>query len=212
MRTGLSLPEAIRTPTFWLIALGLTLLFYGMFGWTVHQIPFWESHGFSRETGALFLSLAAGLGIVFRLGFGIASDRIKRIEYAGMTFTICLLLSMATLLVIGTSAPAIGVYLAFWIVGSSGAPLMEALLLTRAFGVAHFATILGTIVVIETVGQIISPTVAGAIFDATGSYDAALVMFICTFALSFCMFVLASRLPQPVAQSRSEAKPPWVSA
>jgi sugar phosphate permease len=203
IRHGLTLSEALRTPNFWLIAFGLALLFYGMFGWTVHQVPFWESQGFSRETGALFLSLAAGLGIVFRLSFGVVSDRLARIEYAGMTFTVCLLLSMLTLQ-IGTNTPGIAIYLAFWIVGSSGAPLMEALLLTRAFGVAHFATLLGTVVVIETIGQIISPTVAGAIFDATGSYDAALFMFCGTFALSFILFALSSRLPQPV-QERAKA-------
>ena len=40
------------------------------------------------------------------------------------------------------------------------------MLLTRTFGMAHFATILGAIVVVETLGQIVSPTVAGAIFAA----------------------------------------------
>ncbi|MPZ49551.1 MAG: MFS transporter [Dehalococcoidia bacterium] len=205
-RSGVSLSEAVRMPLFWLIALGLMLLFYGMFGWTVHQIPFWESKGFSRETGALFLSLAAGAGIIFRLSFGFASDRLPRIEYAGMAFTACLLTSF-TILLLSTSVPGIGLYLAFWVVGSSGAPLMEALLITRAFGLAHFATILGTIVVIETIGQIISPTVAGAIFDATGSYDWALVMFICTFSASFGMFLLASKLPQPAARASQDQAP-----
>lgn len=81
-----------------------------------------------------------------------------------MLFTTCLVLSMITLL-IGTSTLGIGVYLGLWVFGSSGAPLMEALLITRAFGLSHFATILGSIVVVETIGQIISPTVAGVIFD-----------------------------------------------
>ncbi len=195
-RSGVPLSRAVRLPMFWLIAFGLMLLFYGMFGWTVHQVPFWESNGFSREVGALFISVAAGLGIFFRLGFGFVSDRLHRIEYAGMLFTTCLVLSMITLL-IGTSTLGIGVYLGLWVFGSSGAPLMEALLITRAFGLSHFATILGSIVVVETIGQIISPTVAGVIFDSTGSYDAALVMFVCAFILSFAMFALASRLPRP---------------
>jgi hypothetical protein len=75
---------------------------------------------------------------------------------------------------------------------------MESLLITRTFGIAHFATILGTITVIETIGQIISPTAAGAIFDSTGSYDWALVMFLCAFIGSFTLFALASRLPRPI--------------
>ena len=78
--------------------------------------------------------------------------------------------------------------------------MIEALLLTRAFGVTYFGSLLGTVVVVETLGQIISPTLAGAIFDMTGAYDGALIMFISMFALAFTFFALASRLPWPVRQ------------
>ena len=80
--------------------------------------------------------------------------------------------------------------------------MMEALLLTRAFGMAHFATILGAVAVVETLGQILSPTVAGAIYDATGSYDWALVMFLGTFAGAFVLFFVALRLPRPLDDAR----------
>jgi sugar phosphate permease len=198
-RASIDLPHALRTPIFWLMAFGLCFLFFGMFGWTVHQVPFWEERGYSRETGALFVSAAAGVGILLRLSLGVVADRIPRFEYAGMAFTASLALSMLTLLLTENDLGVV-VYLAFWIFGSSGGPMIEALLLTRAFGVAHFATILGTVVVVETLGQIISPTVAGAIFDSTASYDLALVMFICTFSASFVLFAIASRLPRPIDQ------------
>lgn len=51
--------------------------------------------------------------------------------------------------------------------------------------------------VIETVGFIASPTIAAAIFDATGSYDLVLAMFAGTFAASIALFYLAARLPFP---------------
>ena len=199
-KAGPSIPlsRALRTPLFWMIALGLSLMFYGMFGWTVHQVPFWESHGFSRETGALFVSAGAGIGILFRLSLGVIPDRIPRFELAGMAFTACLAFCMLTLLILGATPAGISIYLAFYIVGGAGGPMIEALLLTRAFGVTHFATLLGVVVVVETIGQIISPTVAGAIYDSTGSYDGALLMFVCTFALSFTMFLIALRTPRPI--------------
>ena len=75
---------------------------------------------------------------------------------------------------------------------------MEAMLLIRAFGVRYFATLLGAFVVVETVGQILSPAIAGAIFDATESYEWALAMYLGTFAASFALFALALRLPQPL--------------
>ena len=196
---GVSLPQAIRLPIFWLLALALMLLYYGMFGWTVHQVPFWKSKGFSRETGVLPLSLASGTGIVLRLALGAVVDRIRRFEHAGMAFAACLAVSLMVLFA-STSTAGIGVYFAFWIIGAAGGPMIEALVLSRAFGMTHFATILGTVVVVETIGQIVSPTVAGAIFDASGSYDWALIMFVAAFGLSFLLFTLASRQPRPVEQ------------
>ena len=70
------------------------------------------------------------------------------------------------------------------------------MLLTRAFGVAYFGTILGAVVVVETLGQIISPTIAGAIFDRTGSYDIPILVFLGTFAASVVLFLVALRLPR----------------
>lgn len=45
--------------------------------------------------------------------------------------------------------------------------------------------------------MLVSPAVAGAIFDATGSYDAALVMFMGAFLASLALFYVALRLPRP---------------
>lgn len=193
---GLTLREAMRTPLFWTLAAALTLFFFGMFGWLVHQIPFYESEGISRRSATAIVSIAAGFGVIARLSVGLVADRIPRFEYAAMTFAAVLLAGMTALLV-NSEAVGIAVFLVFWVTGTGGGPMMEALLLTRAFGVAHFATILGMVVVVETIGQIISPTVAGAIYDATGSYDWALVMFMGTFVAAFALFAIASRMPHP---------------
>jgi nitrate/nitrite transporter NarK len=53
------------------------------------------------------------------------------------------------------------------------------------------------VVVVETLGQVISPTIAGAIFDRTGSYDGAILLFIGTYVASLVLFVVALRLPRP---------------
>ena len=204
---ALTLSEAMRTPLFWTLAFALTLLFFGMFGWLVHQVPFYESLGISRGGAAAIVSLSAGCSIFTRLLVGAVADRVPRFEVVALGFTSMLMAAMLTLLV-STSPAAIALFLVFWVMGTAGGPMMEALLLTRGFGVKNFATILGAIVVVETLGQIISPTAAGAIYDATGSYDLALVMFLMTFAGSFVLFVVALRLPRPVdaiAAARAEA-------
>lgn len=200
---GLTLREALRTPFFWTLSFALMLLFFGMFGWLVHQVPFYESVGFSRGTAALLVSVTAGLGIGTRLVVGVFADRVDRFELLAIGLTMFLISSMVTLS-ISTEPVAIALFLVFWIAGTAGGPIIEALLLTRAFGVAHFATILGGVVVVETLGQIISPTIAGAIFDRTGSYDLAIFVFLGTYSASLVLFAIALRLPRPIDARRLE--------
>ena len=101
----------------------------------------------------------------------------------------------------------VALFLTFWLVGTSAGALAESLTLTRAFGLAHFATILGVVVVIETSGEILSPSLAGLIFDETASYDLALVMYAGTFTVSTALFAIASRMPRPVLGKAEPAMP-----
>ena len=193
---GLTLRAALRTPLFWALAFGFMLFFYGMFGWLVHQVPFYESIGLSRRAATTIVAVSAGLSIVTRVLVGLVADRISRFEYAVVGLALTLLAAMVVLS-ISTSYAAIGLFLVLWVIGTAGGPMIESLLLTRAFGVKHFGTILGAVLVVETIGQILSPTIAGAIFDSTGSYDLALLMFVGTFAGAALMFLAASRLARP---------------
>ena len=49
----MTLAQAMRTPLFWVLAFGLMLFLFGLFGWLVHQIPFYEDQGISRGNAAL---------------------------------------------------------------------------------------------------------------------------------------------------------------
>jgi sugar phosphate permease len=201
---GMTLREAARLPLFWLCAFGFMLLFFGMMGWQVHQVPFYESHGMSRATATTIVSVSAAVAIVARLAMGAIADRFERFETVVVFLLGLLATAMATLL-ISTSPIAIAVFVACWVVGASMGPMVESLVLIRAFGLKHFGSILGAMLVIETMGQIISPSVAGAIYDGSGSYDGALVMFMCAFLVGMALFVVASRLKEPVRERLASA-------
>lgn len=204
--TGLTLGQALSTPLFWVLALAVMLFFYGGFGWLVHMVPFYESVGVSRGVAAALVSITAGVGILTRLGFGLLADRVRRIENAAMGLLAFLMAGM-TALILDSGTAGIALFVVFWIVGSGGGPLLEPLVVSRSFGLAHFGAILGAlIIVVETIGFTVGPAAAGAIFDSTGSYDWVLVMFLGTFATSFALFYVAARLPIP-AIPRPEPAP-----
>jgi sugar phosphate permease len=199
--TGMTLQQAAHTPLFWICGLGFMLLFFGMIGWQVHQIPFYESRGISSGTAALIVSLSAGASILARLGMGVVADHFERFETVVVILLGLLAASMITLL-ISTWWPAIGLYLLLWVVGASAGPMVESLVLIKAFGVRHFGSILGAIVVIETAGEALSPGAAGTIYDHTGSYNGALAMFAIAFSIGLVLFLIASRMQTPLHQAR----------
>ena len=190
------LREAARTPLFWVCAAGFLLFFFGLIGWSVHQVPFYESKGMSRETAALIVALSAGASIMARLALGVVADRFERFETVVAILMALLFSALATLL-LSTAWIAIGIYLALWVVGASAGPMVESLVLIKAFGVQHFGAILGAMLVIEMLGEIVSPAAAGVIYDRTGSYDGALVMFMAAFATGILLFASAARMKLP---------------
>lgn len=209
---GLTARQAMRTPLFWVIALSLMAFFYGMFGWLVHVVPYYESVGVSPGGAAALVSAAAGGGILSRLTFGFVADRIRSIEFASMVLAVFLAGGMLTLLITGGSPLGIGLFVVMWIIGSGGGPMIEPLLLVRTFGLAHFGLILGVVHVVEIGGQVASPVAAGAIYDANGNYDWALVMFLMAFAVSFALFWIAKRLPRPELPMAPAPTPPVSAA
>jgi sugar phosphate permease len=190
---SIPLRQALRMPLFWVLAFGFMFLFFGMMGWMVHQVPFYESEGMSRGTAALIVSLSAGASVIARLSMGFVADRIKRFEVVVIGLLGLMLLAMGTLLV-STAPPAIALFLFFWVIGASCGPMVESLVLIKSFGMRYFGSILGACLVVETLGQIMSPSLAGTIYDDTGSYDGALIMFMCTFAAGMVLFAIAARM------------------
>jgi hypothetical protein len=166
------------------IAFALMFFFFGMFGILVHLVPLYESISVARSTAAGLVALAAALNMVARLGMGIFADRIDRMEVGALVLT-SLLISALVILSIDSGPIGISLFIMLWVLGSGGGPLMEPLILPRAFGLAHFGAILGTVGVVETIGLISSPTIAGAIYDETVLMTS-LAMLVCTFVASFC--------------------------
>lgn len=195
---GLALSQVLRLPLFWVCALGCTLLFFGILGWTAHQVPFFESRGMSRTLATSIAAASAGLSIFSRVAMGFIADRVERFEFVVALLLGLLAASMAALLV-STAWPAVALFLFCWVAGTSAGPMVETVVLIKAFGLRYFGSILGAVLVIETLGQVVSPSLAGEIYDRTGSYDGALVMLIAAFCGGLVLFLLASRMTLPVS-------------
>ena len=99
---------------------------------------------------------------------------------------------------VGGSDGGTALHVVLYVLGFATVPPLEALMISRAFGLSNFATILGTGFMFETIAIFFSPLVAGSIFDNTGSYDDALLLYAICAAASAVIFVAASRVRQPL--------------
>ncbi|MDZ7729636.1 MAG: MFS transporter [Dehalococcoidia bacterium] len=199
---GLTLSEAMRTRIFWALTAGLIFFPFGMITWISHAAPFYESVGRSSATAAGLVSLSAALAIPPRLFAGFFADRLPRLELGAAGVGFLLAISML-ILVVDSSPIGIALFFPLFVFGfATGGALFEGLLIPRAFGVQHYATILGTIVIMQTVGFVLGPTIAGAIYDETGSYQWALVMMAALFTGTGLSFLLAAKLPRPQIPAR----------
>jgi sugar phosphate permease len=195
---GLSLGAALRTRMFWVLTLAITGFFYGVVGWMVHAVPYYESVGLSGAWAAGVVSLTSAGAIVAMLLYGRYANRFARVEGPSVVFSLLLGTAMIALLVGGGAIWSIALFIVLFLLGFAAGPLLEPLVLMRSFGLSSYGTILGASFTLQALGLVVAPTAAGAVYDATNSYDWALVMFAISAAISGVLFLLASRIAPPL--------------
>ena len=188
---GMTTKEAFRSRSFW----GLVLIFgfseAAVIGMAVHQIPYFESVGFSRSAAAstfVFLTLFSGVG---RIGTGWLMD------YFDNRLVVLMLLIFGIIglgiLLFATDYWHTVVYAAFFgtsIGGTiSGRPVITAVY----FAGYSYGTISGVLQLTGSFGSILAPVVLGWIFDVTDSYILGVIFMIAmTISAAFCVMLLPS--------------------
>jgi len=172
---GLSLSEALRARSFYLILLIYVFFSSSIFFVTTHLVPHVTDAGFSAMDAAAVLSMIGAAAIAGRVLMGIVSDRVGR----RFAVALCALLQSAAILSLiwAREYRMIEVFAVVYGVAYSGMSPSLAALIGDTFGVSRLGTILGVLEVGFGLGAAAGPTVGGYIFDVTGSYHAAFVLW-----------------------------------
>ena len=203
--TGLTLSQAWRTRTFWLLMMVL------FFTWLVIFIPFVHLPGLGAERGldvsssAMLIALAGVGGIAGRLFGGPGSDRLGR--KAGLAVAIGAQASGLYCLSISFEFAWLGVWAFVFGLGYSGVSVMFPALLGDLFGRAHSGAIVGFVFASVGSAAAAGPYAASLVFDATGSlqgafHGAALVNLV---ALMLLVFLRVPKVRFEDRQARGSA-------
>ncbi|MFC1957214.1 MFS transporter [Chloroflexota bacterium] len=163
--------QALRSSTFWWIALSFTI--HAMLVTTIvtHVMPYLSSIGIARSQSSLVATSIPVISIIGRLGLGWLGDKVNRKLVAAGAFV----MTGVGLFFFEYAATAgswtLVLFLIFFGIGYGGLNVLRTSIGREYFGRANFGTIFGFIIGINMVGNIIGPTLAGWVYDTRGSYQ-----------------------------------------
>lgn len=172
---ALSMAQIIRIPAFWFIGLSMGMVFSAFASMLANLSPYAARLGIGEAGISTMIAVLAVGGLVGKISFGIAADRINL--KLGL-WTAHTLLGTAFLILIFEPPYALMLVAAACFGLSTGGllPVWNAMV-AKLFGVDSFGRAMGAMGPLITACIIPAYIIVGRLFDSTGNYTAGLVLF-----------------------------------
>ena len=166
--------ESLRSWPFWQMSGAYFVCGATTFILSIHFIPYAEDRGMERGTAALIFAVMSGLNIVGATSAGFLSDKIGGTKnWLTLVYSmrgLAYLLLLVTPLIPGMSTAGLWIFACIagfsWI---ATLPLTSSLT-AEVYGLRAMGTISGITFMFHQIGGFVSVTLAGWLYDVTGSY------------------------------------------
>ena len=189
----MTLRQALRTPSFWIIAVCRLTSVVSIVSLAVHLVPKLTDAGMSLVAANFIVLLYTAAAMPAGLFAGYLADRTSNV----LVLFVCMLLQAVAVAIIavGDSLPMALLFAVLWGVGFGGRVPLLTSIIGEFFGRKNFGTILGVNMIPSNIAMIFAPLFAGYMFDVTQSY---LIPFAAFAALGFvgAFLILLARAPQ----------------
>lgn len=175
-KVGFSAQEARRTQTFWILVSAFFLMSASVHGCLIHLVSLLTDRGISPQLAAAATSLFGAALLFGRVGAGYLLD-----HFFASSVALCFFCAAALgLLLLWSGVTGTVAFIAAFLVGlGMGAEGdIIAYLISRYFGLRAFGEIYGYAFGAFTLGGVFGPLLMGKGFDATGSYNLELGVFV----------------------------------
>jgi MFS family permease len=196
-----TLGRALRTARFWWLAAGY---FCGLFTWyavQVHQTKYLIEVGFQPSQAALALGLVSLVAVPGQIAFGHLSDRIGR-EWIWTIGNAGFVLCCVCLILLREIPVEILLYAMVATQGTLGYSLTSVMgaIPAEIFEGRHYGRIFGSVMLAAILGGAAGPWLAGALYDATGTYSPAFwIAAGCSTVSALAIWIAAPRNVRTVA-------------
>ena len=176
--TGFSLREAVRTRRFWMLGLAVGCFGLGLGTVVAHIVLHATGMGITAAGAAVILTVVGGASITGRLMMGAASDKIGNkpgliISFSFISFALFWLLAAGELWMLYLFAALFGF-------GYGGIAALGSPVVAELFGMSSHGVILGATMIFVEGASAIGPVIAGHLYDITGSYQPAFLIYAVT--------------------------------
>jgi sugar phosphate permease len=195
--SGMTLIQALATPTFWIFSICAALIFYGIFVVSQQLNLYLQTPkmGFTLQGAGDVQSKMFTASVVGKFLFGFLSDRFKstRVMFFG-----AVLMFASTLVLLNLTADNVLLFVIPFGLTYGGIFVLLQLLVADYFGLKNLGTILGAVTVIETIGGAAGTRITGMVADANGGdYSRAFMILIATTGVSLLLVSVLNFLVKP---------------
>ena len=185
---------ALRSRSFWCMAVSFFLAPLAQLGVLQHQVPLIMDAGVSQATAATALGLTAGIGGLGKLCFGRISETMP-FRYV---VTLCFgLQALAVWVLVNLNSIAmLWLYVSLFGFAMGGVVVLLPLAVGYFFGLTSFGVLVGILWMINALGGAFGTYASGLIYDYTGTYQNALYLFIAAYLGAVAGIFLAGK-PKP---------------
>ncbi len=163
-----TLKEAIKTANYWLFAFATVGVFFSLMTVYAHSVAHFIDQGFPLEQAIMSVGLISLANIAGMLGAGYLADKYE----PRYTFIGGMVLMIAAMIIAMHCKSTMSMYV-FAVLSGLGigcGMVIQANVCSNLWGPDHYASIMGTVSVLQTILAAIGPVLVGVIYDTQGSY------------------------------------------
>jgi MFS family permease len=204
---GMEYSAALRTVTFWALAVTAMTTFYSIMSVSAHLFLHLRAQGFEPAAAARGLSLLFFAGLLGKFSVGFLADVMDRKRILQVSL---ILMFLGSVLLLSGRPGLLWPFVALFGFGWGGIYTLLQFLTVSSFGLRAAGKILGTISVLDALGGGLGPWVTGVLFDRAHSYQTAFTI-VCALLLVAIAAAAAMRVsPAPVRREtpRELVRPP----
>lgn len=186
---SLTLRQAAREPSFYLLTIAGVFWWFGRAGLIFHLLPYLTDSGISQTTAIFVLSVHSLAGAGGSLLAGFLRDRYG-VRYV-LVGDLALNTIAVVLILMVTSGTAALAWSLLYGVAQGGSVPLQRLMYADYFGRRHLGSIEGVVRAVQNIAQATGPLAAAFAFDIFESYTTIFTVFVATNFIAATLVLLA---------------------